>query len=39
MGYFGDSFTAFEFPTGAYLWVYCTAAARANAPKQPLSVL
>ncbi len=36
MGSFGNSFTAFVFPTGAYLWVYRTAAARANAPKQPL---
>ena len=39
MGSFGNSFTAFVFPTGAYLWVYRTAAARANAPKQPLYVL
>ena len=36
MGSFGNSFTAFVFPSGAYLWVYRTAAARANAPKQPL---
>jgi len=36
MGSFGNSFTAFVFPTGAYLWVYRTAAARANAPKQPV---
>lgn len=36
MGSFGNSFTAFVFPTGAYLWVYgCSAEARANAPKQP----
>lgn len=36
MGSFGNSFTAFVFPTGAYLWVYRSAAARANAPKQPV---
>ena len=36
MGSFGNSFTAFVFPSGAYLWVYRTAAARANAPKQPM---
>jgi len=36
MGSFGNSFTAFVFPTGAYLWVYGRSAeARANAPKQP----
>ena len=37
MGSFGNSFTAFVFPSGAYLWVYGRSAeARANAPKQPL---
>ncbi|KAL3149585.1 Lymphocyte transmembrane adapter 1 [Trebouxia sp. C0010 RCD-2024] len=36
MGSFGNSFTAFVFPAGAYLWVYGRSAeARANAPKQP----
>ncbi|KAK9807758.1 hypothetical protein WJX72_008373 [[Myrmecia] bisecta] len=37
MGSFGNSFTAFVFPAGAYLWTYLRGGsiARRNAPKQP----
>lgn len=34
-GAVGYSFTAFVFPTAAYLWVYRSAKARNNAPKVP----
>ncbi|EIE19348.1 hypothetical protein COCSUDRAFT_19779, partial [Coccomyxa subellipsoidea C-169] len=34
-GAVGYSFTAFVFPTAAYLWVYKSAKARNNAPKVP----